>query len=265
MVARLNAWQPNVLVAYPSVLRLLAAEQSSGRLRIAPEACATSAEVLTPETRRRVTEAWGIRVFETYGATEYAPIAAECSEGNLHLFEDGAVIEVVDDRGRAVPPGTQGDRVLLTIFGRHTQPLIRYEISDIVRLSTKTCPCGRPHACIDAIEGRQEDVLTLSSIHGSSRTLDIHPNVFHRVLETAPASGWQIVQDGDDLTVNLVGLRNSADELPRLEAAVRDALIAEGAGVSRVRARLVDQLQRGKTSKAPLIMADATSRSTSSS
>ncbi len=47
MVRRLNEWQPHVLVAYPSVLRQLADEQTSDRLRIAPRYCATSAEVLT--------------------------------------------------------------------------------------------------------------------------------------------------------------------------------------------------------------------------
>jgi len=59
MVRRLNEWQPAVLVGYPSVLRQLAQEQTAGRLRIAPRHCATSAEVLTAETRRRVKEAWG--------------------------------------------------------------------------------------------------------------------------------------------------------------------------------------------------------------
>src|SRR6185312_13662331 len=125
MVRRLNEWRPNVLVAYPSVLRQLADEQIAGRLRIAPSFCATSAEVLTPETRRRIGEAWGVRVFETYGATEYAPIAAECAAGRRHLFDDGAIIENVDRRGNAVPAGELGDRVLLTVFNRRTQPLIR--------------------------------------------------------------------------------------------------------------------------------------------
>ena len=255
MVERLNAWQPDVLVAYPSVLRLLAAEQSAGRLAIAPESCATSAEVLTEETRRRVREAFGVRVFETYGATEYAPIAAECSQGNRHLFEDGAVIEIVDDHGRPVPPGVSGDRVLLTIFGRRTQPLIRYEISDMVRLSDRMCECGRPFRCIEAIEGRQEDVLVVEAAVASARTIEIHPNVFHHVLETAPASAWQVVQVEDGLLVNLVGLRDSASELPRIEGAIRDAVAALGARVPSVRAVLVNELRRGRTSKAPLIMA----------
>jgi phenylacetate-coenzyme A ligase PaaK-like adenylate-forming protein len=74
MVRRLNEWQPHILVAYPSVLRQLADEQTAGRLNITPKFCATSAEVLTAGMRRRIMDAWGVRVFETYGATEYAPI-----------------------------------------------------------------------------------------------------------------------------------------------------------------------------------------------
>src|SRR5262249_34776485 len=127
IVQRLNDWQPEVLAVYPSVLKQLADAQLGGQLHIRPRSVATSAEVLPAETRRRVHDAWGLRVFDTYGATEYAPIAAECAHGRKHLFEDGAVIEVVDDRGRRVPSGRRGARLLLTIFERHTQPLIRYE------------------------------------------------------------------------------------------------------------------------------------------
>ena len=69
-------------------------------------------EDISEETRRRVTKAWGIRVFDTYGATEYAPIAAECAYGRKHLFEDGAIIEIVDEKGKAVPAGQTGDKLL---------------------------------------------------------------------------------------------------------------------------------------------------------
>ena len=257
MVERLNAWQPDVLVAYPSVLRMLAVEQECGRLRIRPRCCATSAEVLTQETRRRVQQAFDVRVFETYGATEYAPIAAECAHGNRHLFEDGAVIEVVDSEGHPVPDGEPGERVLLTIFGRRTQPLIRYEISDMVRVSKDACGCGRPFRCLSAVEGRQEDVLSLPAVDGRRSSVEIHPNLFHHILETAPASAWQVVQHENGLVVNLVGLRNPSIELQRLERAVHDAVSAEGAATGRVHARVVDRLERGKTGKAPLVMARA--------
>src|SRR6185436_14725333 len=91
IVSRLNDWQPAVLAVYPSVLRQLADAQLRGQLRIQLKSIATSAEVLPKDTHRLVKNAWGVRVFDTYGATEYAPISAECAYGRKHLFEDEAI------------------------------------------------------------------------------------------------------------------------------------------------------------------------------
>src|SRR5262245_56536139 len=58
LVAKLNDWRPETLVAYASMARVLAGEQLAGRLRVAPQSVFTASEVLTEETRRRVAEAW---------------------------------------------------------------------------------------------------------------------------------------------------------------------------------------------------------------
>ena len=253
MVRELNAWQPVAVAAYPSVLRQLAEEQIAGRLRIPLRHIATSAEILTDQIRRRVELAWNARVFDTYGATEYAPIASECVHGNKHLFEDGAIIEVVDRQGRAVPAGEAGDRVLLTIFGRRTQPLIRYELSDVLRVLPGACPCGRPFTMLGAIEGRVEDVLTFPGAGALDGPVSIHPNVFHEQLEIVPASGWQVVHDSDGLTVNLTGLTDTSwlDSIP---SALQAVLTARRARIPTLTVRRVTQLERGATGKAPLIL-----------
>jgi phenylacetate-coenzyme A ligase PaaK-like adenylate-forming protein len=254
MVRRLNEWQPNVLAVYPSVLKQLAEEQIAGRLHIALRSVATSAEVLDEETRRRVLRAWGLRVFDTYGATEYAPIAAECAFGRKHLFEDGAIIEVVDDRGHVVPPGQCGNRLLLTVFNRHTQPLIRYEISDMVRPLDGSCECGRPFALIESIEGRIEDVLYFPHRDGRSSDVSAHPNLFHQILETVPAVAWQVKQEGAGLSVSLAGLQDRSICDP-LAQAIRRMLEQQGAMVGPIGVKAVDALERGATGKAPLILA----------
>jgi putative adenylate-forming enzyme len=256
MVRRLNEWQPEVLAVYPSVLKQLADEQIAGHLRIQLRSVATSAEVLDEDTRRRVHRAWGLPVFDTYGATEYAPIAAECAYGRKHLFEDGAIIEVVDDRGRAVPAGTRGDRLLLTVFDRHTQPLIRYEISDMVRPLDGECECGRVFSLIESIEGRIEDVLYFPHRDGRRERVAAHPNAFHEVLESVPAAGWQVRQEGGGLSVSLAGLRDQSVCFP-LATSLRHMLEAKGAAVGTIRIRPVDVLERGATGKAPLILADS--------
>ena len=251
MVRRMNEWQPEVLAAYPSVLKALAEEQIAGRLRIRLRSVATSAEVLTEETRRRVRQAWGVRIYDTYGATEYAPIAAECAHGRKHLFEDGAIIEIVDERGKAVPPGALGDRVLLTVFNRWTQPLIRYEISDMTRPIAGECDCGRKLQLIERIEGRVEEVLRFPS-HLDSAPVAIHPNVFHQALETAPVAGWQVAQMEDGLSVFVTGLRDDSwrEQFP---GALGRLLEAQGALPPVIRVVRVEALQRGATGKAPLI------------
>lgn len=251
MVRRLNEWQPEVLAAYPSVLKPLAEEQIAGRLCIHLRSIATSAEVLTDEIRRRVQQAWGVRVYDTYGATEYAPIAAECARGRKHLFEDGAVIEIVDERGRPVPSGVLGERVLLTVFNRWTQPLIRYEISDMARPIEGECECGRKLQLIECIEGRVEEVLHFASRTGEA-TVAVHPNVFHQALETAPVAGWQVIQDENGLSILVTGLRDGSWSR-RLPPTLGRILEAQAAQPPEIRVIAVETLERGATGKAPLI------------
>ncbi len=252
LVERLNAWQPTALAVYPSVLLQLADEQLAGRLRIPLQNVATSAEVLPAETRRRVLEAWGIRVFETYGATEYAPIAAECAFGNKHLFEDRAIVEVVDEAGRLLPPGERGDRILVTVLDRRTQPLIRYEISDMVRERPGTCECGRSFRMIESIEGRVEDVLVFAA-RSDDAPVSIHPNLVHGILETVPAAGWQVVHDDAGVTIALVGAVDPA-QADALRVRFARMLEEHGVEVPPVRVRFTDRLERGATGKAPLIL-----------
>ena len=109
-----------------------------------------------------------------------------------------------------MPAGVLGERVLLTIFNRQTEPLIRYEISNMLRFSNEKCECGRPFRCLEEIEGRQEDVLYFRARADSERMIALHPNLFHRLLETAPAAGWQVLQDDQGISVNLTGLREEA-------------------------------------------------------
>ncbi len=254
LVRQLNEWQPTRLAAYLSVLRQLADEQMAGRLQITPIIIASAAERLTTETRNRAREAWGVPVYDTYGATEYAPIATECPSGRKHLVEDGAIIEIADDRGRPVPPGERGDRVLLTVFDRRTQPLIRYELSDVLIPEAGECECGRKFRLIAGIEGRVEDILVFPRRAIAGETVSLHPNLFHEILETVPATGWQVVQEGESVMVNLTGLKDSSvcEALARQMEAMFSAQQAE---VKSVVVRPVETLRRGATGKAPLVMA----------
>ena len=125
IVARLNAAQPQVLVGYASMLRLLAEEQVAGRLRVSPRFVFSASEVLTDSTRALAAQAWTIRPFNVYGATETSGIAADCDRhAGMHLFEDLVITEVVDERHRPVPAGTFGAKLLVTVLFSRTLSLI---------------------------------------------------------------------------------------------------------------------------------------------
>src|SRR5512147_842982 len=105
----LNAWQPEVLVAYASMLGILAEEQLARRLHIQPAFVYAASEVLSSQTRNRVKEAWGKEPFNQYVATEAASIAAEHRKcRRMHFFEDLVIPEIVDEQYRPVPPGEYG-------------------------------------------------------------------------------------------------------------------------------------------------------------
>jgi phenylacetate-coenzyme A ligase PaaK-like adenylate-forming protein len=212
IVQQLNKWQPDLLIAYASMARLLADEQLSGRLHISPDKVFTSSEVLTDETRWRVKTAWGNEPFNQYGATETADIAAEYKRcRHMHVFEDLLLVEVVDEKYRPVPRGEYGAKLLLTSLFSQTQPLIRYEINDSVRLSAEPCPAsGLPFGFIEGIQGRVEDALWMPAAHGAQGAqILIQPLVFNRVMDILPVSGWQVVQEVDSsFTVLLSGVRD---------------------------------------------------------
>jgi phenylacetate-CoA ligase len=256
IVERLNAWQPEVLIAYASMMRILAEEQLARRLQIRPRAILTSSEVLTEETRRRIVQAWGERLFNQYAATESGSLAAECDHHRgMHLMEDLMIFEVVDQDNRPVPPGVYGDKLLITVLGSRTQPLIRYELSDSVRLSPDPCPSGRPFQLVDGIQGRVEDVLSFPGMVGG--VVNVQPLVFSRIMDTLPVSGWQVVQEADGLHVLLSGVRGEfEDEV--LADTLRQALLEQGAIGPHVEVQRVESIPKTAAGKVPLIKSNLT-------
>jgi putative adenylate-forming enzyme len=252
LVSRLNAWQPEMLVAYASMARILAEEQLAERLQIHPHLVFTSSEVLTDATRRRAQAAWGHPPFNQYGATEVGDLAAEhdiCRR--MHLFEDLIFVEIVDDENRPVTPGEFGAKLLVTsLFGR-TLPLVRYELNDRVRLAPEPSPCRLPFAVLDGIQGRTEDMLQLAAVGGG--TIGIQPLVVHRIMDILPISGWQVVRSApDELTVLLSGLRDGLAEMTIAER-LRGALAAAGAVAPRVAILRVEAIPQGGSGKTTLI------------
>ncbi len=116
------------------------------------------ASTLSPHMRETMQQAFHARVHNKYGSRDCTDTACECEEGNLHIFSNHVILEVVDENGAPLPRGETG-RILLTPLFNSSFPLIRYEIGDMGALSDGQCPCGRPFPLLDRLDGRTIEFL----------------------------------------------------------------------------------------------------------
>jgi phenylacetate-coenzyme A ligase PaaK-like adenylate-forming protein len=256
LVAALGEHHPEHLVAYASTASLLAVEQLESRLRIAPRVVCTTSEVRTEEMTANIRAAWGVEPFDLYGTTE-GLYACDCEHHQgMHVFEDLGLIEVLDDHGDPAPNGIPGAKLLITSFIKHTQPLLRYEVSDMVALTTTPCPCGRPLARMVSVQGRSDDILRMPGTDG--RTIAVHPLTLRGPMAGIPElRQYKIVHNNDGLNV-LVVPRDAApvDEVSRrIDAALRSKLLAAGVADPRLDVSVVAELPReqGHSAKFKLI------------
>jgi phenylacetate-CoA ligase len=272
LVEQLNAFAPTVLASYPSMAWVLSEEQRAGRLKIAPHAVWTGGETLTPATRRALGERFHAPVRDSYGASECFLIANECRCGHLHLNADWVILEPVDERGHAVPPGEFGATTLLTNLSNHVQPIIRYDLGDRVRFVPRacegphtrrnaagpprggrklgsgpsfSCECGSTLPVID-VEGRADDVLTLEDAQGHA--VHLAPLALTTVLEDgAGVFDFQLAQRGPHaLRLDVFGGASSKGAADALRGFLRE----QGLGSTRVQCHSESSpAERGRSGK----------------
>lgn len=134
IVERLNELQPTELFAYASLLPLLAREHAEGRLTATPEKITSAGEALDDAARSSIEDLWCPYVVDLYSSSESLVAQQRRGERGLHLVEDVAVFEPVDERGRAPRAGERASALLVTNVLNSALPLIRYALADDVQL-----------------------------------------------------------------------------------------------------------------------------------
>lgn len=251
LVDRLNDHSPTIIATYPTAAVLLAEQARDGRLRIEPKEVWTGGETLTPAMRRTVEEAFGCRVANAYGASEFLAMASECPQHRLHLNADWVILEPVDAQHRPVPPGTPGSTTLLTNLANHTQPIIRYDLGDRIMFHERPCSCGLPLPVFE-VEGRTDDALVLADRRG--RDVRLVPLALTTVMEDdAHVHDFQIEQRSTDALLLRVGAAD-ADSCGRAGDTLRGYLARMGLPDVHVNVRR-EQGVRGKSGKLSRVIA----------
>lgn len=130
---------------------------------------------------------WGARAYSTYASSETITTFCECTaQRGGHLHPSLAVVEIVDDAGRALPAGSVGE-VVVTPLAIEGMPLIRFRTGDVSFLQEGSCPCGRTSPRLGPILGRKKQMLKV-------RGTTLYPQAVYSVLEEMPGMSEYYVE-----------------------------------------------------------------------
>lgn len=257
LVEQLNDYAPTILATYPTAAVMLADEASRGRLHMRTQEVWTGGETLGPAMRRHIEKALGCPVRNSYGASEFLPIAWECREQRLHVNADWVILEAVDARHHPVPAGQVSHTTLLTNLANHVQPLIRFDIGDRIAFDTRPCPCGSALPTLQ-VQGRSDDALVERDRHGAPVTL--LPLALTTLLEDgAGLFDFQLRQHRPGRWSLTLGPGAPQDRAlrERCRGLLADFATLQGASGLRIVTRVAPALAKGRSGKCKRILAQA--------
>ena len=99
-----------------------------------PRALLSVSMALAPALRARLEARFGCPLLDLYSMNEAGPIAVhDAARGHWVLLQPGLLVEILDDAGRALPPGGFGE-IALTGGFNFCLPLLRYRTGDYAAL-----------------------------------------------------------------------------------------------------------------------------------
>lgn len=211
----LDKLNPHNLTGYSSAISMLAEKQLKKELNISPDTIIGGGEPFFKKDREKIKEAWGVEPVNYYAASESLMIGIERPKANaLYILDDINYIELEDDR------------TLLTNLYNYTQPLIRYQISDILIPEEKeksNSPQDWPFRRVKKLLGRREDKIWFKNKSGDKDF--IHPVVLVEFY-VAGLEKFQIIQNSkESFIIKTVISKKYSD------TAVQDKIIKKMKGI----------------------------------
>ena len=160
-VARIRRRRPKMLFGYPSALAHIARHARRRGMAmddLGVKVAFVTSEKLYEEQRHEIGRAFACAVADGYGSREGGFIAHQCPAGGLHITAEDIIVEVVDEGGRPLGAGRQGE-IVVTHLATKDFPFIRYRTGDVGVLGERKCDCGRGLPLLTEIQGRTTDFV----------------------------------------------------------------------------------------------------------
>jgi putative adenylate-forming enzyme len=214
LIAEFIKSKSTILVAQPSVLLEIARHCERHAIALKLDKIISVAEVLEEDIKIYLANIFKKPIHQVYQCTE-GFLAYTCRQGSLHLNEDFLKIDrkYLDEDLTKFHP-------VITDYLRYTQPVIRYELNDILHLGD-TCSCGSKATVIEKIEGRSDDVFRFIQ---DEIEIVIFPDFVRRAVIRADEniSNYIVAQKSNtDLTISIEGdrilnLNNATEALQQM-------------------------------------------------
>lgn len=160
---------------------------------------------MLPEYKQTLTDVFGARVHNAYGATESGIVAAQCKAGeNLHYVPVTHYLETINREKQEVYGET--GQLVITSLTNYGMPVIRFQIGDYATLTDEKCSCGRTFPSIKSIDGRLYE--TINTPTGSVVSVYEIKAVMDKIKRIRD---FQIVLTGHDSIV--INIKSSSGKL----------------------------------------------------
>lgn len=235
-VKKLEEFKPNFITAYVHVLEQLARAAKQGKTKLVSEGnlqlVIAISEPLPPDTQKYIEENLKVPVANHYALGECPQLSLGCPSGKgAHINNDMAILENVDANNKPVPSGTPGAKVLLTNLMNFVQPIIRYEVDDVITISPEPCSCGNKLPLISSIAGRSNDQFWITNRKGEA--LEMSNFIFKDAfLYLFDLSEYQVTQTGHNQFQVLVEVTpSSVTTTEDIRKSINNVLHVEGVDV----------------------------------
>ena len=161
-IESIHKFQPNMIIGYPSAVKILGELVEKGKVQIKVSRVISCGEPLSANLRSYMEKTFQADVVNIYGASESLALGVETNHAEgMYLFDDMNFIEVEDET------------MYLTSLYNYVQPLIRYKISDKLKLKETDEKCIYPFSKAESLLGRNEDLMWFEDGYGNREFL--HP------------------------------------------------------------------------------------------
>ncbi len=176
-----------------------------------------------PHYRKRIKDAFGCDVNDTYGCSEGLTIAAQKDNEYYYIITPHVYLELLDEKGQAVPDGEIG-HVIATSLDARAMPLIRYDTGDLaIKLPRDKYPIHRDLELplLEKIIGRDTDIVKTAT--GKYMIVHFFTGIFEFVPEIKQ---FKVVQrDLNSMEIEYIPATNFSENVCRdVEKQIHDYL-----------------------------------------